>query len=192
MIVQLVRSSHDRFFSLLERAAGDWFLGLGARLVFSSVLLMFFLNSAATKLGSGFPGMFVPTTGAYAQILPPIAEAVSYDTSQISFVPWGLIVLLGTYAEVILPCLILVGLFTRLASLAMIGFIAVMSFVDVTFHGLDAKSIGGLFDRMPDAIISDQRLMWVFLLIYLAVRGAGAISLDAWLARRRASATTPS
>ncbi|MEQ8228090.1 MAG: DoxX family protein [Rhodospirillales bacterium] len=185
MFTRMLQSIHDQVFSMVERIAGDWFLGLSARLVFSSVLLVFFLNSAMTKLGSGFSGLFIPGAKAYAQILPSIAESVSYDTEQIAFIPWGLIVFMGTYAEMILPCLILVGLFTRLASLAMIGFIAVMSFVDVRFHGLDAKSVGSLFDRMPDAIISDQRLMWVFPLIYLVVRGAGAVSLDAVLARRR-------
>lgn len=185
MFTRMLQSIHDQVFSMVERIAGDWFLGLSARLVFSSVLLVFFLNSAMTKLGSGFPGQFLPGANAYAQILPSIAEAATYDIEQIAFIPWGLIVFMGTYAEMILPCLILVGLFTRLASAAMIGFIAVMSFVDVQFHGLDAKSVGSLFDRMPDAIISDQRLMWVFPLIYLVVRGAGAVSLDAVLTRRR-------
>ena len=64
-------------------------------------------------------------------MLPSIAEAAGYDASKIAFFPWGIIVFMGTYAEFILPTLILVGLFTRLASVGMIGFIAVMTLVDV-------------------------------------------------------------
>ncbi len=183
MFIARLKGIHDRVFSAIERAADDWFPGLAARLVFSSVLLMFFLNSVATKVGSGFPGILIPGGSAYAQILPKIAEAASYDVSQIAFIPWGLIVTLGTYAEAILPCLILIGLFTRMASLAMIGFIATMTMTDVWAHGLDAKSIGALFDGVQDSIVSDQRLLWVFPLVYLTVKGAGMISADALLAR---------
>jgi putative oxidoreductase len=88
-----------------------------------------------------------------------------------------------------LPALILVGLFTRLSSLAMIGFIVVMSYVDITGHGLDAKSIGAMFDRVQNAVIYDQRLLWVFPLVYLAVKGGGAVSLDALLCRVLAKKT---
>lgn len=183
MFIAKLKHAHDRVFAVVEGAAGDWFLGTAARLVFSSVLLVFFLNSAATKVGSGFPGFLIPGSGAYAQIVPKVAEAASYDVSQIAFIPWGVIVTLGTYAEAILPCLILAGLFTRIASTAMIGFIAVMTVTDVWAHGLDAKSIGGMFDGVQDSIVSDQRLLWVFPLIYLVVKGAGALSADALLAR---------
>src|SRR5690606_305756 len=95
--------------------------------------------------------------GAYAQIVPPIAEASGFDASKIAFLPWGLIVHLGTYAEVLIPLMILLGLFTRLASLAMIGFIAVMTYVDITFHGLAPESVGMLFDRVHNSIVADQR-----------------------------------
>lgn len=95
-----------------------------------------------------------------------------------------LIVLAGTYAEFILPALILIGLFTRLSSLAMIGFIVVMSIVDITGHGASAKTIGALFDRIQDGVIADQRLLWIFPLIYLIIKGAGAISVDGLLGRR--------
>ncbi len=67
---------HTTLFDRLDRALDGWFLGLSARLIFSSVLLVFFLNSAFTKLGDGPFGLFEPSVGAYAQIIPPIAEAV--------------------------------------------------------------------------------------------------------------------
>jgi putative oxidoreductase len=184
-IVTLIRGLHDRVFGLLENLAGGWFLGLAARLAFSSVLLAFFVNSAMTKLGSGFPDMFMPSVGAYAQIVPAVAEAAGYDPGKIALFPWKLMVLAGAYAELLLPIMLLVGLFTRFTALSLIGFIGVMSFVDVQFHGLDAKSIGMVFDRVPDSIIADQRLLWIFPLIYLALKGGGPISVDGLLGRRR-------
>jgi putative oxidoreductase len=183
-IVNLIKSLHDKVFGLLESLAGGWFLGLTARLVFSSVLLVFFVNSAMTKLGSGFPDMFIPAVGAYAQILPTVAEAAGYDPNNIALFPYKLIVLAGTYAELLLPIMLLVGLFTRFTALSMIGFIIVMSIVDVQFHGLDAKSIGMMFDRVQDGIVADQRLLWVFPLIYLALKGGGPVSVDGLLTRR--------
>jgi putative oxidoreductase len=95
------------------------------------------------------------------------------------------VVLAGTYAEFILPLLIVIGLFTRLASLGMIGFVIVQSLTDIYGHGAtDGKTLGALFDRFPDAVILDQRLFWVFLLAVLVVKGAGALSVDALLRNR--------
>lgn len=181
--VSTVRHVHDTAFGALARLTQGWFLGLAARLVFSSVTMVFFLNSAKTKVGSGFPDILIPGVGAYAQIVPPVAEAAGYNPDNIALF-WKLVVLAGTYAEVLLPILLLLGLFTRLASLAMIGFVAVMSIVDVWFHHLDAASIGAMFDRLPTALILDQRLLWIFPLVYLVIKGAGKISLDGVLAAR--------
>jgi len=183
-IVSCIKGLHDRVFQQLETIAGSWFLGLAARLVFSSVLLAFFINSAMTKLGTGFPDMFIPAVGAYAQIVPPVAEAAGYDVGAIALFPWKLMVLAGTYAEFVLPIMLLIGLFTRFTALGLIGFICVMSFVDVQFHGLDAKSIGMVFDRVQDSIIADQRLLWIFPLIYLTLKGGGPISVDGLLGKR--------
>lgn len=52
-----------------------------------------------------------------------------------------------------------------------------VSFVDWK----DFVLIGGWFDRASDALILDQRLFWVFVLLFLAVNGAGRLSLDHWL-----------
>ena len=43
---------------------------------------------------------------------------------------------------------------------------------------MGAESVGAYFDAFPDALILDQRLLWGFLLVYLVVRGAGAVSVD--------------
>jgi putative oxidoreductase len=188
VIIRKLESLHDHVFDALTRAAGDWFMGLAARLAFSSVLMAFFWNSAATKLGEGFPGIFMAKAGAYAQVLPPIAEAAGYDASKIAFLPWGLIVHLAAYAEFLIPLLLLVGLFTRLSALAMIGFVAVMTFVDIKFHGIGEKAVGAFFDRTHDSIVSDQRLLWLLPLVYLVIYGGGAISVDALLAKVRSRA----
>lgn len=174
---------YDRVFSGLEKASEGWLVGLAARAVFASVLLVFFINSALTKLGPGLFGFLSPSVGAYAQILPAMMEQVSFDVSKIPYFPYGLIVLFGTWAEFLLPVMIVLGLLTRLASLGMIGFIIVMSYVDITGHHVDAKTIGMPFDGDPGAIIADQRLLWVFLLLVLVVKGGGAISLDMLLRR---------
>lgn len=183
-IIHTLERIHDNVFRTIESAAGPWLLPLLARLVFSSVLLVFFINSGLTKVGSGFPDFLIPTAGAYAQILPSITEAVSYDTDQIALFPWKLIVLGGTYAEFALPIMLLLGVFTRLTSVGFIGFIIVMSFVDIQFHGLEPESIGAMFDRIHDSIIFDQRLLWMFPLIYLAIKGGGPISIDGLVLRR--------
>ncbi|MTI00113.1 DoxX family protein [Roseibium sp. RKSG952] len=168
-------------FGGLERLTSGWFLGLAARLVFASILLVFFWNSALTKIGAGFFGFLAPSTGAYAQMFPQLMEQVSYDTSQIAFFPYGLIVLLGTWGELVLPILVVVGLFTRAASLGMIVFICVMTYVDITGHGVDAKTIGAFFDGDPYSIISDDRLLWCFVLLVPMLKGPGVISVDALL-----------
>ncbi|MBY6135106.1 DoxX family protein [Nocardioides marinus] len=177
---------HDAVFSQVERA-GRWLLPLAARLVFASTLLLYFWNSGLTKLGDGLLGLFSPSIGAYSQIFPKQLEAAGYDVSQFGLLQ-KLVVLAGTYAEFILPLLIVLGLATRLAALGMIGFVVVQSLTDVIGHGAtDAKTLGAMFDRFPDAVILDQRLFWLFLLAYLVVRGGGALSLDALLRRRVAA-----
>ena len=120
------------------------------------------------------------TFGAYYQILPKVAESAQFDPQMISAV-WYPLVLLGSWAEMILPLFILLGLFTRGAALGMIGFIIVQPLTDIFGHGADATTIGGWFDRVSDALILDQRLLWVFLLLVLVVQGGGRYALDHWL-----------
>jgi len=177
MITKLI-DLYGRSVGRAEAALDGWFLGLLARFVFAAVLLIYYLNSAATKVGDGIAGFFAVGDNAYFQILPSVVEAYGYDASQVPFFPWDIIVFAGTYAEFILPLLIVLGLFTRLAAIGMIGFTLVQSTVDIAFHGVDAQTIGSWFDRLPDAAILDQRAFWVFLLLVLVVKGAGAVSLD--------------
>jgi putative oxidoreductase len=68
--------------------------------------------------------------------------------------------------ELVLPILLFIGLGTRLATIPLLGMIAVIQ----------------LF-VYPGAWT--DHLTWATILVLLALRGPGALSLDAWIARRR-------
>jgi len=175
-------SLHNTLFGWLDRASGI-ILPTLARFTFAAVMLAYFWKSAVTKLGSGLFGIFSPSDGAYVQIFPRAMEAVGYDSSQLGLFHW-LVALAGTWAEFILPALILVGLFSRLAAIGMIGFVFVQSATDVVGHGAtDVKTLGAWFDGVPDSVILDQRLLWVTVLAIIVVKGAGPISLDRLMGR---------
>ena len=161
-------------------AAGSAVMPLLARLVFAGTLLIYFWNSAGTKLA----GLFTIDFGAYAQIFPKKFEAAGYDTSMMSAFD-ALVVYAAAYGEYILPALIIIGLFTRLASLGMIVFVVVQSLTDIYGHGLDATTIGAWFDRFSNSLIADQRAFWMFLFIYLVFYGGGALSVDRVIAGKR-------
>ena len=179
-------SLYRSFTDTLERA--DWLLPTLARLLFAAIFLMYFWVSGLTKLGDGILGIFSPSTGAYVQIFPRMMEAVGYDVEQFGLLT-KLFVLAGTWAEFILPALIVLGLFTRLAALGMIGFVALQSLTDFYGHGGwdDPKVLGAWFDRFPDGVIMDQRALWVLLLLVLVlvIKGAGPLSFDRALSPRR-------
>ena len=169
-----------RINALTELAARlDALLPLLARFTFGAVPALYFWASALTKLGDGFFGFLFPSAGAYVQIFPHAMENIGYDPSALGLFHWA-VVAAGTWAEFIPPLTILIGLYTRLSALGMIGFIVVQSLTDLYGHGLarDAKFIGSWFDRIPDAMLMDQRLLWVFPLIVLVIKGAGALSID--------------
>jgi putative oxidoreductase len=164
-------SLHNAVFAAVERL-GDLGLGLLMRLVFAATLLVYYWNSGLTKLGDGLFGFMTVTAGGFGQIFPKQAEAVLWDVTQMSL-GQKLVVLAGTWAEFILPLLIVIGLLTRLAALGMIGFVVVQTWVDVTGHG---AALGTLFDRSYGLI--DERTIWVAGLLVLLVKGAGALSVD--------------
>ena len=161
-----------RYDALADLAARQsaWLLPTAARLVFGGVLAGYFWSSAMTKLD----GPFSPSIGAYAQIYPKVFEAAGYDPSQMSSLQ-GLVVLAGAWAEVVLPLLIVLGLVTRLAALGMAGFVVVQSLTDIFGHGADS---GAWFDRASDALILDQRGLWMLLFAVLIAKGAGPLSAD--------------
>ncbi|MCF6303839.1 MAG: DoxX family protein [Rhodobacteraceae bacterium] len=165
---------HNGVFSAISTLTGPWLLPTLMRFTFAATLLQYFWNSAQTKLDGG---LFSLSFGAYAQVLPRKYESLGYDPSLLSFFDKA-VVFAGTYAEFILPALIVIGLFTRLASIGMIGFIAVLTYVDIYGHMADPVTIGTWFDRIQDSQIMDQRLFWIVVLITLVVKGAGPVSVD--------------
>ncbi|TMM50868.1 DoxX family protein [Sulfitobacter sabulilitoris] len=177
-------SLHHAVSGRLDRA--DWLLSTLARVVFAGALVMYFWVSGLTKLGDGLAGLINPSVGAYVQMFPRVMESVGYDSSQLGVI-YRLIAIAGTWAEFILPALIVVGLLTRLAALGMIGFVAVQSLTDYYGHGQVAE-LGAWFDRFPNAPILDQRAFWTFVLLVLVIKGAGPLSFDRALSRSRLSA----
>ncbi|MBV6656380.1 MAG: DoxX family protein [Devosiaceae bacterium] len=178
-LVRRLVSLYGTVFGALERATSAWLPGLLARFTFAAVLFGYYWNAAQTKLDGG---LFSLSVGAYAQIVPPVIEATGYDVSQVAL-PWTLLVYAGTYAEFLLPILVVIGLFGRLSALGMIGFVVVQSYVDVAFHGVADDALGAWFDRFQNSIILDQRLLWVFPLTYLVLKGPGLLSADALAGR---------
>ncbi|MEL6436812.1 MAG: DoxX family protein, partial [Pseudomonadota bacterium] len=172
-IIGAVVGLHNRVFRAITAAANDWLTGFSARFMFASVLLFYYLNSGWQKLGEGIFGFLNPSLGAYASILPSVMEQYGYDQTAIPFFPYGMIVYAGTWTELILPILIVIGLFSRLAALGMIGFVIVQTYVDINFHGLEDKFVGSMFDRLQDAVVWDQRLLWVFVLAIIVFNGPG-------------------
>ncbi|MDX1781549.1 MAG: DoxX family protein [Thalassovita sp.] len=166
----------------------DWILPVMARFLFATSLLGYFWASGLTKLGDGIFGFLSPSAGAYAQIFPKAFEAVGYDSSQLTLFHWA-VTLAGTWAEFALPAVIVLGLFTRVAALGMIGFVTLQSLTDLYGHGgiKHAATLGAWFDRMPDGVILDQRAFWMLALIVLVVKGAGPLSLDRLLVRNAPS-----
>nr|WP_170680379.1 DoxX family protein [uncultured Ruegeria sp.] len=149
--------------------ASNWLTPTLARLVFVAVLLVYYWNSAMLKIDGS---IFSPSAGAFGQIFPKAAEAVLYDVSQMTFFQ-RIVIFFGTVAEFVLPALLLVGLFTRLAALGMIGFVWVQTLTDVTGHNVP---LGSLFDNAIS--LMDQRVMWTFMFLVIVINGAGPISLD--------------
>lgn len=177
-MIRAITAIHHAVFGSLERITVPVMTTL-ARFLFAAILLFYYWNSAVTKLGDGFLGFIFPSDGAYIQIFPKAVEAAGYDFSQLGTFHY-LVVLGGTWAEFLLPLAVVIGLFTRLAALGMIGFVVVQTLTDLFGHGGLAHegTLGAWFDRLPDAIVLDQRAFWVFLLLYLVFRGGGPLSVD--------------
>ena len=113
---------------------------------------------------------------------------MGYDASRLSAIH-RIVVIAGTWAEILLPVLIVLGLLTRLAALGMIGFIAVQTLTDLFGHGAISQpaTLGAWFDGDPGGLIMDQRLFWTATLLLLVLKGGGPLSLDRVLCRQAAS-----
>ena len=171
--METIRNLNAKFTAPLHKIPDD-ILPLLARIAFMLVLLKYFWGSAMTKLGDGIGGIFALNPNAYFQMFPKAMEAANFDPSGLSVVH-KLIAIAGTWGEFILPALIVLGLFSRLAGVGMAVFVAVQTYVDVTGHGAD---FGGWFNSQSGELIADQRLMWYLLFAILIVKGGGLLSVD--------------
>ena len=123
-------------------------LALANRLAVAAIFWM----SARTKV----EGWFTVSDSAYA---------LFREEYKLPVLPPELAAQMATVAEHVFPVLLVLGLFTRLSALGLLG----MTLVIQVFV-------------YPDAW--PTHLSWAALLLYLAGRGAGAVSLDRALALR--------
>jgi putative oxidoreductase len=143
-----VRTTWNRLADRLSGWVGDSLLALCARLALGAI---FFL-SGRTKV----EGFLTVSDGAYA---------LFREEYKVPLVPPELAAHLATYAEHLLPVLLVLGLLTRLSALGLLGMTAV---IQVFVY--------------PDAW--PTHLSWAALALYLAGRGAGPISVDRALGLR--------
>jgi putative oxidoreductase len=137
-----IRAMWNRIADRLSALVGDSLLALAARFGIAGI---FFL-SGRTKVD----GLLTVSDSAYA---------LFRDEYKVPLLPPEAAAHLATYAEHLFPILLVLGLFTRLSALALLGMTAVIQiFV------------------YPDAW--PTHLSWAALLLFLAGRGGGAVSLD--------------
>jgi putative oxidoreductase len=137
-----VRQTRNRIAGTLDTLIGHAWLALVDRIAIAAI---FFL-SGRTKV----EGLLTVTDSAYA---------LFREEYKVPFIPPEIAAHMAAYAEHLFPVLLLLGLFTRLSALALLGMTAVIQiFV------------------YPDAW--PTHLAWAGLLLYLIGRGAGPVSLD--------------
>jgi putative oxidoreductase len=140
-----LRAAWNRVADALDRWIGHSLLALAARFAIAGI---FFL-SGRTKVEGWLT-------------VSDTAIALFADEYKAPLLPPALAAHLATYAEHLFPILLVLGLFTRLSALALLGMTLVIQFF-----------------VYPDAW--PTHLSWAALLLYLAGRGAGAVSLDRML-----------
>ena len=151
----------DRIVHMFDRIPNT-FVALIARFSIAAV----FWNSGQTKI----QGLAINiVNGEFVLGWPRLSDsavALFADEYKLPLIAPEIAAPMAALAEHVFPLLILVGLATRLSSLALLGMTAVIQiFV------------------YPDAYATHGT--WAALLLYLMARGPGALSVDAWLASRR-------
>lgn len=136
------RGHWNRVAETLSRRVADGFLALCARLALAAI---FFL-SGRTKV----EGLLTVTEGTYS---------LFREEYRVPLLPPEIAAHLATYAEHLLPALLVAGLLTRLSALGLLGMTAVIQ----------------LF-VYPDAW--PTHLSWAALALFLVGRGAGPVSAD--------------
>jgi len=157
-----------------------------SRVTFASVLLPWFLIGGLSKIAglalSVGPavGNLSLTLGAYFVYAPWQVISLNEGLPTPAY-PVQIYVALMVFLEIALPVLIVIGWKARIATVAL-ALHQIISVVLLQSSG----NFGALFDASPFDIVPDQLLLWVYLLVPLALFGAGPLSMDsAW---RRISA----
>ena len=146
---------HNTAARTLERVLPDDALALAARIGIGSI----FWLSGRTKVDEG----------SWISVSDSARTLFGEDPfNKVPLLPPDMAAYLTTYAEHILPALLVLGLFTRLSALALLGMTLVIQFF-----------------VFPDAWWPVHSL-WVALELVLIVRGGGGLSIDALFAGRRA------
>lgn len=141
---QGIRGLWSRCAGILTRLMSHDLLALVSRLAVAAL----FFYSGRTKV----EGFLTITEGTYE---------LFRSEYKLPLVPPEIAAHLATYAEHLFPLLLLLGLFTRLSALALLGMtLTIQLFV------------------YPDAW--PTHLSWAALMLYLAGRGAGRVSADHW------------
>lgn len=83
-LLATITSLWKEFTDAIEWLTAAWLPGLAARFVFLATLFGYYWNAALTKIDGS---IFELSTGAYAQIIPPVIEAAGYDKSAVAL-PW--------------------------------------------------------------------------------------------------------
>jgi putative oxidoreductase len=143
-----LRATWNRIADSLERWIGHSLLALAARFAIAGIFFM----SGRTKVEGWLA-------------VSDSAVALFADEYKVPLLSPALAAHLATYAEHLFPILLVLGLFTRLSALALLGMTAVIQFF-----------------VYPDAWAT--HLSWAGLLLYLMGRGAGIWSLDRVLGLR--------
>jgi putative oxidoreductase len=143
-----LRATWNRWTDRLAPFVGHGLIALCARLALGAI---FFL-SGRTKV----EGFLTVTDGAYV---------LFREEYKLPLVPPEVAAHLAAYAEHLLPALLVLGLFTRLSALGLLGMTAV---IEIFVY--------------PDAW--PTHLSWAALALYLAGRGAGPVSADRLLGIR--------
>ena len=132
----------NRAAGLMQGLVSDGLLALAARVAIAGIFFM----SGRTKV----EGLLTIKDSTYALF------SMEYN---VPLIPPEIAAHMAAYAEHLFPILLVLGLFTRLSALALLGMTAVIQ----TFV-------------YPDAWVT--HLSWATLLVLLIGRGAGPISLD--------------
>ncbi|MFZ5749717.1 MAG: hypothetical protein ACOY5U_01480 [Pseudomonadota bacterium] len=169
-----------------RRIAG---LCLASRAVFAAVLLPWFVIGSLSKIG-GSSLSLGPTVdglplslGAFFAYVPGQVGDLSDGLPQFGAATLAYVGLMVA-AELLLPILIVLGLWARTAAFGLA--LHQLVFLLTTES---AENPGAAFDANPFDIMPNQLLLWIMLLAPVGLFGAGPLSADAlaarWRGRRR-------